>query len=196
MCFSEEYVSDFSTLGSTETQTITEHDHGVETHTNITSPVLTTAPTGPLAILSFWKWILLMWAPRSHLVGWTLPPFDCSQILMIQTIGTLPETQNIPLPSTREETGTFAGAVLVSHAMYSSRRNRETQQRQAKSLKHADRVAKRKLMAQPEMSHALPKQLLRSRETRTDGHFAFYLSPKPSACTLAEPLKRVLQPVW
>ena len=66
------------------------------------------------------------------------------------------ETQRIPPPSTCEETGTFAGAVLVSHTSYSSRkrRNRETQKRQAMSLKHADREEKRKLMAQPEISHA------------------------------------------
>ena len=56
---------------------------------------------------------------------------------------------------------TFAGAVLVSHAAYSSRqrRNSETQKCQAKSLKHADRLAKSKLMAQPEIGHAL-EQLL------------------------------------
>ena len=54
--------------------------------------------------------------------------------------------------------------------MYSSRkrRNRETQKRHAKSLKFADRVAKRKLMAQLEISHAFAEQNLRSREPRTD----------------------------
>ena len=84
------------------------------------------------------------------------------------------ETQHIPLPSTCEETGNFAGAALVSHDTYSSRkrRNTETQKRQAKSLKYANRVAKRKLMAQPEISHALAEQLLRSMEPRTDEHFA------------------------
>ena len=39
------------------------------------------------------------------------------------------------------------------------------------SLKLADRVAKRKLMAQPENSHAFAEQMLRSREPSTDRHF-------------------------
>ena len=58
---------------------------------------------------------------------------------------------------------------LLSHAVYSSkkRRNEETQKRHAKSLKLAERVAKRKLMAQPEISHASAEQL-KSREPRTD----------------------------
>ena len=125
-------------------------------------------------------------ASRSHLVGWTLPPLGYSQIL------TTAETQHIPLPSTCEETGTFAGSVHVSHAAYSSRkrRNRETRKRQAKSLKPADREAKRKLLAQREISHVLAEQLPRSREPRTNEHLAFD-SRKPSACTFARPLKRV-----
>ena len=44
--------------------------------------------------------------------------------------------------------------------------------RHAKSLKLADRVTKRKLMAQPEISHAFAEQLLRNREPRTDEHGA------------------------
>ena len=39
------------------------------------------------------------------------------------------------------------------------------------SLKLADRVAKRELMAQPENSHAFAEQMLRSREPSTDRHF-------------------------
>ena len=39
------------------------------------------------------------------------------------------------------------------------------------SLKLADRVAKRTLMAQPENSHAIAEQILRSREPSTDRHF-------------------------
>ena len=56
--------------------------------------------------------------------------------------------------------------------MYSSRkrRNKEIQKRHAKSLKLADSVAERKVMAQPEISHAFAEQILRSREPSTDGH--------------------------
>ena len=109
----------------------------------------------------------LVEAPRRHLVGWALPPLGYSQILTIQTIGTLPRPSASHSQAPCEETGTLAGAVLVSHAAYSSRkrRNRETQQHQAKSLKRADRVAKRKLVAQPEISHALA--LPRSRDPPT-----------------------------
>ena len=35
----------------------------------------------------------------------------------------------------------------------------------------ADRVAKRKLMRQPEISHASAEQLLKSKEPRTDEQF-------------------------
>ena len=52
------------------------------------------------------------------------------------------------------------------------RRNRETQKRQVKAFKHADREAKRKLMAQPEISYVIGEQLMRDREDRTDENFA------------------------
>ena len=65
---------------------------------------------------------------------------------------------------------------LLSHAVYSSRkrRNEETQKRYAKSLKLAERVAKRKLMAQPEISRASVEQL-KSREPRTDEPFVGFI---------------------
>ena len=56
----------------------------------------------------------------------------------------------------------------------------------------ADRVAKRKLMAQPEISHALAEQLLRRRETRTDEHFAFAV-PSPTTNSTSSP--RVPRPL-
>ena len=56
----------------------------------------------------------------------------------------------------------------------------------------ADRVAKRKLMAQPEISHALAEQLLRRRETRTNEHFAFAV-PSPTTNSTSSP--RVPRPL-
>ena len=43
--------------------------------------------------------------------------------------------------------------------------------RHAKSLLLAERVAKRKLLAQPEISHAFAELLLKNRDTRTDENF-------------------------
>ena len=82
-------------------------------------------------------------------------------------------TQHVPLSHTCEESETLVGVTLVAHAVCSSRkrRDRETQKRQTKSLNLEDRVARRKVMAQPEISHAFAKQMLRSRELSTDGHF-------------------------
>ena len=66
------------------------------------------------------------------------------------------DTQHALPSHSCEEAGSLVGAKIFSHAVYSSRkrRNRETQKRHAKPLKFADRVAKRKLMALLEISHA------------------------------------------
>ena len=71
------------------------------------------------------------------------------------------DTQHVPLSHTCEEAEPLIWATPVSHAVCFSRKrhNRETQKRQAMSLKLADRVAKRKLMAQPENSHAFAEQM-------------------------------------
>ena len=129
------------------------------------APVLTTEPTG--LIPSLWIWTLVLVASCSHLVGWTLRRYGYSQISMSRTIG-------IMLTPSMLHSRTLAMdqkllLELLSHAVFSSRlrRNKETQQRHAKSLKLAERVAKRKVMGQPEISHASAEQL-RSREPRTD----------------------------
>ena len=64
----------------------------------------------------------------------------------------------------------FTGVELVSRATYISRkrRNWETRRQQSKACKRAERQAKRKLMAQLEVSHAAAEQILRSQATRTD----------------------------
>ena len=53
----------------------------------------------------------------------------------------------------------------MSRATYISRkrRNWETRQRQSKAYKRAEREAKRKLLAQPEISHEAAEQILRSQ---------------------------------
>ena len=58
-------------------------------------------------------------------------------------------------------------AHLLSRATYISRKRRdwETRQRQSKACKRAEREAKRKLMAQPEISHEAAEQILRSQAT-------------------------------
>ena len=58
-----------------------------------------------------------------------------------------------------------SGVELVSRATYISRRkrNRETCWRQSKALKRVQREAKRKLVAQPEISHEAAEAILRSQ---------------------------------
>ena len=65
------------------------------------------------------------------------------------------------------------GFELVSRATYISRekRNLETVQRQSKALKKAQRDAKRKFVAQPEISHEAAELILRNQAARTDGKF-------------------------
>ena len=64
----------------------------------------------------------------------------------------------------------YPGVELVSRATYISRkkRNLETVQQQSKALKKAQRDAKRKFVAQPEISHEAAELILRNQVTRTD----------------------------
>ena len=61
----------------------------------------------------------------------------------------------------------------MSRATYISRkkRNRETCWRQSKALKTVQREAKRKLVAQPEISHEVAEAVLRGQAPRTDEKF-------------------------
>ena len=61
----------------------------------------------------------------------------------------------------------------MSRATYISRkkRNFETVQRQSKALKRAQRDAKRKFVAQPEISHEAAEIILRNQAARTDEKF-------------------------
>ena len=67
----------------------------------------------------------------------------------------------------------YPGVELVSRATYINRkkRNLETVQRQSKALKKAQRDAKRKFIAQPEISHAAAELILRNQAPRTDEKF-------------------------
>ena len=67
----------------------------------------------------------------------------------------------------------YPGVELVSRATYISRKKRylETVQRQSKALKKAQRDAKRKFVAQPEISHEAAELILRNQVTRTDEKF-------------------------
>ena len=75
-----------------------------------------------------------------------------------------------------------SGVELVSRATFTSRkkRNRETCWRQSKALKRVQREAKRKLVAQPEISHEAAEAILRGQETR---NFLYHTRqpPAPSA---------------
>ena len=66
----------------------------------------------------------------------------------------------------------YPGVELVSRAMHISRKKRfETVQRHSKALKKAQRDAKRKLVAQPEISHEAAELILRIQAARTDEKF-------------------------
>ena len=67
----------------------------------------------------------------------------------------------------------YPGVELVSRATYISRkkRNLETVQRQSKALKKAQRDAKRKFIAQPEICHEAVELILRNQAARTDDKF-------------------------
>ena len=66
-----------------------------------------------------------------------------------------------------------SGVELVSRATYINRKkpNRETCWRQSNALKRVQREAKRKLVAQPEISHEAAEASLRSQAARTDERF-------------------------
>ena len=66
-----------------------------------------------------------------------------------------------------------SGVELVSRTTYINRkkRNRETCWRQSKALKRGQREAKRKLVAQPEISHEAAEAIMRSQAPRTDEKF-------------------------
>ena len=66
-----------------------------------------------------------------------------------------------------------SGVGLVSRATYISRkkRNRETCWRQSKALKRVQREAKRKRVAQPEISHEAAEAILRGQAPRIDEKF-------------------------
>ena len=67
----------------------------------------------------------------------------------------------------------YPGVELVSRATYISRkkRNLETVQRHSKALKKTQRDAKRKFVAQPEISHEAAELILRNQAARTDEKF-------------------------
>ena len=67
----------------------------------------------------------------------------------------------------------YPGVELVSRAMYISRkkRNLETVQRHSKALKKAQWDAKRKFVAQPEISHEAAELILRNQAARADEKF-------------------------
>ena len=128
-------------------------------------PGLTTAPTGPEAIPSFWMWILLVESCTQSLGG-----LDTSAA----RLGHCRDPAH-PTPKHLRGDGNFRWSSYSS----SKRRN------QARSLKHADRVAKRKLMAQPEISHAL-RAVPEEQEFRTDEHFAFGIQASHQLALLQE----------
>ena len=67
----------------------------------------------------------------------------------------------------------FAAVELVSRATYISRkkRNLEAVQRHSKALKKAQRDAKRKFIAQPEIRHEAAELILRNQAAHTDEKF-------------------------
>ena len=67
----------------------------------------------------------------------------------------------------------YPGVELVSRATYISRkkRNLEAVQRHSKALNKAQRDAKRRFIAQPEISHEAAELILRNQAARTDEKF-------------------------
>ena len=74
---------------------------------------------------------------------------------------------------TSSQPDVFTGVELVSRATYIRRKRRhwETRQRHSKACKRAERKAKRKLMAQLEISHEAAGLILRTQATRTNEDF-------------------------
>ena len=93
-----------------------------------------------------------------------------------------------------EEGGGCSDQIPAIHGQRPTRvfRNGTSKNAKSRRFKHADRVAKRKLMAQPEMSRTNGEQLMREREGPDRGKLRWCHTRKPSACTLAGSLKRVL----
>ena len=91
-------------------------------------------------------------------------------ILMVGTLTSVRRTQ-CQAPSTQEGVAAEHASVLpsVSNDVYATwkRRNRQTQRRHVKVPKHAEREAKRELMAQLEIIHATARQTLQGRESRS-----------------------------
>ena len=81
-----------------------------------------------------------------------------------------------------------SGVELVSRNTYINRkkRNRETCWRQSKALKRVQREAKRKLVAQPEISHEA-----RSQAPRTDEKFLGIIHVSHRLALLHRPRERV-----
>ena len=86
-----------------------------------------------------------------------------------------------------------SGVELVSRNTYISRkkRNRETCWRQSKPLKRVQREAKRKLVAQPEISHEAAEAILRSQAPRTDEKFPGIIHVSHRLALLTRPRERV-----
>ena len=66
----------------------------------------------------------------------------------------------------------YPGVELVSRATYTSRKKRNLETVQSKALKKTQRDAKRKFIAQPEISHEAAELILRNQAARTDEKFS------------------------
>ena len=80
--------------------------------------------------------------------------------------GTITATHTAPRMSSA-----LPGRVGVTGYVHQQKRNRETCWRQSKALKRVPREAKRKLVAQPEISHEAAEAILRNQGPRTDEKF-------------------------
>ena len=93
----------------------------------------------------------------------------------------------------------YPGVELVSQPTYMTRkkRNFETVQRHSKALKKAQRDAKRKFVAQPEVSHEAAELILRNQAARTDEKFPGTIHVSHHLCFAAWARERVvLYTVW
>ena len=80
------------------------------------------------------------------------------------------------------------GVELVSRATHISRmkRNRETCWRQSKALKRVQREAKRKFVAQREISHEAAEATLRGQARRTDEKFPGIVHVSHQFCAVGQ----------
>ena len=93
----------------------------------------------------------------------------------------------------------YPGVELVSRATYISRkkRNLETVQRQSKALKKAQRDAKRKFVAQPEISHAAAELIFEEPGNSHRREISWYHTRQPPSRLAAWARERVfLYTVW